>query len=86
MVGKCANKCCLTPRDPNEGKVFRLDIDLGNKAGGSEHKTAYIWLCASCAKKMHPKVQVIGNTIQLLLSKNDPMRMAETERAVERVN
>ena len=63
MVGKCANECCLTPRDPNEGKVFRLDIELGNKAGGNEHKTAYIWLCASCAQKMHPKVQVIGNTI-----------------------
>jgi hypothetical protein len=86
MVGKCANKCCLTPRHPNEGKVFRLDIDLGNKAGGSEHKTAYIWLCANCATKMHPKVQVIGNTIQLLLSKNDPTRMAETDVAVERVN
>jgi hypothetical protein len=34
---------------------------------------------------MHPKVQVIGNTIQLLLSKNDPTRLAEPE-AVERVN
>jgi hypothetical protein len=35
---------------------------------------------------MHPKVQVIGNTIQLLLSKNDPTRMAETGVVVERVN
>lgn len=86
MVGKCANKCCLTPRDHKAGKVFRLDIDLGNKAGGSEHKTAYIWLCASCAEKMHPKVKVIGDTIQLLLSRNDPMRLPEPEVAVERVN
>ena len=86
MVGKCANKCCLTPRHPNEGKVFRLDIDLGNKAGGSEHKTAYIWLCASCAKKMHPKVQVIGNTIQSATLEKRSNAMAETDAAVERVN
>ena len=86
MVSKCANKCCLSPRHPNEGKVFRLDIELGNKSGGNERKTAYIWLCASCAQKLHPKVQVIGNTITLLLSKNDPMRVANIDAAAERVN
>jgi hypothetical protein len=86
MAGKCANQYCFTPRHPDEGKMFRLDIDLGNKAGGSEHKTAYIWLCARCAESMHPRVRVTGNTITLLLSKNEPMRGAESDGAVQQVN
>ena len=86
MAGKCANRCCLTPRRPDEGKMFRLDIELGNKAGGNERKTAYIWLCARCAQRMHPRVQVTGSTITLLLSMNEPMRGAGSEAAVEQVN
>lgn len=76
MPGKCANRCCLTPRRQHEGKLFRLDIDLGNKAGADERKTTYIWLCASCAQEMHPKVEVNGDTVKLLLSKNDPVWVA----------
>jgi hypothetical protein len=61
MVGKCANSWCPTTRHHHEGKLFRLDIDLGNKAGGDERRTEYIWLCAPCAQVMHPKVEVTGN-------------------------
>jgi hypothetical protein len=86
MVAKCANTCCPTLRRQNEGKTFRLDIDLGNKAGGDERKTAYIWLCACCAQQMHPKVIVTGNTISLRLSKNDPMRVADATSSSLRVN
>jgi hypothetical protein len=49
-----------------------LDIALGSKAGGDELKSEYLWLCASCAQKMHPKVEVIGNTVTLRLTKNEP--------------
>jgi hypothetical protein len=59
--------------------LFRLDIDLGNQAGGHERKTEYIWLCAECAELMHPKVDVIGDTVTLRLTRNvshtEPYRM-----------
>ena len=73
MVRKCANSWCPTPRQHREGKLFRLDINLGNKAGGEERKTEYIWLCTSCAQVMHPKVEVAGDTVTLRLKKNDPI-------------
>ena len=56
----------------HEGKLFRLDIKLGNKAGGNSHKTEYIWLCAPCAQVMHPKIEVRGDIVRLLLTKNPP--------------
>jgi hypothetical protein len=74
MVGKCANSWCPTPRHHHEGKLFRLDIDLGTKTGGDERKTEYIWLCACCAQVM----QVNGDTVTLRLAKNDVMRVVET--------
>ena len=54
MVSKCANSWCSAIRHNHEGKLFRLDIDLENMAGGDERKTEYIWLCACCVLKMHP--------------------------------
>ena len=38
MVTKCANIWCFAPRHNQEGKLFRLDIDLGSETGGSERK------------------------------------------------
>ncbi len=73
MDSKCANNWCPTPRHHRGGKLFRLDINLGNKTGGSERKTEYIWLCACCAQKMHPKVEVTGDTIRVRLTKNEPI-------------
>ena len=71
MVQYCANRRCTTVRRGNQGKLFRLDIELGNLSGRDEHKTEYVWLCASCAQVMHPRVQVAGDTVTLLLTKKD---------------
>jgi hypothetical protein len=86
MVGKCANSWCPTTRHYHEGKLFRLDIDLGNKGGGDERKTDYIWLCGSCALEMHPKVEVAGDTVTVRLTKNAPMAVADGPLSSVRVN
>ncbi len=78
MVAKCANNWCHTTRHDDGGKMFRLDINLGNKAGGKERMTEYIWLCARCAQEMHPKVEVTGDTVTVRLSKNAPTVAVET--------
>lgn len=85
MVCKCANNWCPTTRHRQEGRLFRLDINVGNKAGGTECKTEYIWLCSSCAQVMHPKVDVRGDTVILRLTKNDSTQIADTI-ALRRVN
>ena len=77
MTGKCANQWCSTLRRPNQGKLFRLDIDLGIRSGGSQRMTEYVWLCGRCAQLMHPKVEFDGDTISLRLTKNDPIPLAE---------
>jgi hypothetical protein len=41
-------------------------------AGEDERTTEYIWLCSQCALEMHPEVEVHGDTIRLLLTKNAP--------------
>ena len=55
MAVKCVNHYCTATRHDDEGKMFRLDLDLGSKNGGSERMTEYIWLCADCAQRMHPR-------------------------------
>jgi hypothetical protein len=83
MVGKCANSRCLTVRR-DEGKLFRLDINLGSKSGGkNERKTEYIWLCGQCAQVMHPKVEVIGDTVTLRLTKNEPMLVSDNSACMD---
>jgi hypothetical protein len=87
MAGNCANRWCSAPRLEDEGKLFRLDINLGNRAGGDERKTEYIWLCASCANRMHPKVEVSGNTVTLRLTKNEPrLQVTHPARPLKRAN
>jgi hypothetical protein len=86
MVSKCANNWCLTPRQGHEGKLFRLDIDLGNMSGGNERKTEYIWLCACCVLKMHPYVVVTGNTVTVRLSKNETLGVEGINRSSAHVN
>jgi hypothetical protein len=85
MVCKCANSWCPTTRHHHEGSLFRLDINVGNTAGGTERKTEYIWLCSSCALVMHPKVEVKGDTVILRLTKKEPTQIADTI-ALRRVN
>jgi hypothetical protein len=85
MVGKCANSWCPTTRHHHEGKLFRLDIDIGNKTGGDERMTEYVWLCAQCALEMHPRVVVNGDTVTLQLAKNVG-RIVNTNGSSVRVN
>ena len=86
MVDKCANRWCSTTRQHREGKLFRLDIDLGSRTGGDERKTEYIWLCSSCAQIMHPEVEVTKDSVLLRLTKNLPMLVAEMPLVAARVN
>ncbi len=63
VSGKCANNSCPARHTAREGKLFRLDLDIGNTAGEIQHETTYIWLCSRCAARMIPKVSVTGNTV-----------------------
>jgi hypothetical protein len=85
MVGKCANRSCSAFRANTEGKLFRLDIELGNIAGKRQHKTDYVWLCAPCAQQMNPKVEVSGDTIIVRLAKTAPALVSDAVRSA-RVN
>ena len=85
MPDKCANNWCLTTRHHQEGKLFRLDLDIGNKTGREERKTEYVWLCAQCALEMHPKVVITGDTISLRLAKN-PARVEAFTTSSRQVN
>ena len=65
---KCANNSCSAVCHRDEGKLFRLDINLANAAGENECKTLYVWLCSRCAGEMNPKVEVAGDTVTVLLA------------------
>ena len=78
MIENCANRSCTTLRRSNQGKLFRLDIDLGSFSGADEHLTEYVWLCRACAQVMHPAVEVTRDTVILRLTKNDPMIARES--------
>jgi hypothetical protein len=78
MDSKCANRYCLTTRHHDEGKLFRLDLDLGSKTGRDEHHTEYMWLCTECSQRMHPKVDVSGNSITVRLCANVSMAVADS--------
>lgn len=69
MYGRCANPACLAPRHRgDDGKLFRLDIELGSSAGERQRKTAYVWLCGRCARLLSPRVEVADHTVRLLLA------------------
>lgn len=76
MARNCANRSCATVCRPNQGKLFRLDIDLGSLSGTDEQVTEYIWLCAACAQVMHPEVEITRDSVILRLTKNDAMSVA----------
>ena len=86
MASKCANRWCSTTRQCHDGKLFRLDIDIGSRTGPDEFKTEYIWLCASCAQVMHPEVEVTKDSVLLRLTKNVPIPMADAPLVAARVN
>lgn len=75
MSGKCVNNACSAHfHGPNEGKLFRIDIEIGSNSGGDERKIEYIWLCGRCARTMNPKIEVAGNvlTVRLLAIEKYP--------------
>ena len=81
MAVKCVNHYCTATRHHDEGKLFRLDLDLGSRNGGDEQMTDYIWLCTDCAQRMHPTVEVSEDKVTVRLSANLPLPLAEARAA-----
>ncbi len=73
LANKCANGSCSAVRNHDEGKLFRLDIQLADTAGHNELKTMYVWLCPRCARRLNPKVEVSGDTVTVLLTSTRPI-------------
>jgi len=71
MPSRCANPSCSVPSTSSEGKLFRLDIDLGDTLGRNSTKTSYIWLCSRCSSLMIPTVQVSDDAVRLRLELRD---------------
>jgi hypothetical protein len=72
MVGKCANSCCRVDQNENEGKLFRLDIEVGSTEGSAESRTEYVWLCDCCAQILRPMVEVADKAVRLRLVRKPP--------------
>jgi hypothetical protein len=68
MFGRCANPVCSCSRHPEQGKLFRLDVEIGNSAGATKIRTVYVWLCDRCALRMNPRIEVAGHTVRVLLA------------------
>ncbi len=50
MLSKCVNPTCSAVfRYLHEGKVFRLERDLGDDSDSHARHFEYFWLCSSCA-------------------------------------
>lgn len=78
MSGKCVNSACSASfRGPDEGKLFRIDIDIGSNSGGDERKTEYIWLCGRCARTMNPKIEVAGNVLTVRLAATEDSKTSD---------
>jgi hypothetical protein len=77
MTVKCVNRYCSATRHHDEGKLFRLDLDLGSKNGGDESMTDYLWLCADCAQRMHPTVEISEDKVTVRLSENLPLPLGD---------
>jgi hypothetical protein len=67
MIATCANRMCSTHRVNEEGKLFRLDFDIGSTAGANQRKTIYVWLCEVCAAQLSPRVEVSGDAVLVRL-------------------
>ncbi len=75
---KCVNSACSASfRGPDEGKLFRIDIDIGSNSGSDERKIEYIWLCARCARTLNPKIDVAGNVLTVRLLATEEYRASD---------
>lgn len=69
---RCANRRCSAVRRSNEGKLYRLDLEIASLRGGDEHRMEFLWLCEDCATHLRPRVQQRGDSVQILLSAHQP--------------
>ena len=69
MIGKCANSWCSATPHHHQGKLYRVEIDVGSTAGQPRQETADVWLCTRCAAEMDVKVEVVGDTVRVRLAK-----------------
>ena len=86
MTGKCANGLCSASRYQGEGKLFRIDVDLGRKSGEHQWKTAYVWLCSRCAQEMYPKIEIAGDAVRVRLARIGPILLPKKSPVSARVN
>ncbi len=51
VLSKCVNpECAAIFRYLHEGKVFRLERDIGDDSDRPARNFEYFWLCSSCAR------------------------------------
>ena len=78
ISGKCVNSACSASfHGRDEGKLFRIDIDIGSNSGSDERKIEYIWLCARCARTLNPKIDVAGNVLTVRLLSTEEYRASD---------
>ncbi len=68
MSNICANPSCSVLRHPDNGKLFRAEIEISGASEVHQRETAYLWLCDGCARQMKPESEVAGEIIRVLLA------------------
>ncbi|PSH02709.1 MAG: hypothetical protein CXZ00_16080 [Acidobacteria bacterium] len=70
MSDRCANPSCSVSLHPDEGKLFCAEIEISNATEVHQRKTAYVWLCDGCARRMKPESEVAGEIIRVLIAQS----------------
>ncbi len=67
MLTKCAAPSCSAPfRRLNEGRLFRLELDLSCALSPEEEGSAkeeYYWLCADCSQSLRLYLDARGRVV-----------------------
>lgn len=81
MDSKCVNYWCSPSY--HEGKLIRVEFELGGPVGERQLKTMPLWLCARCARDMTPASEVAANTTaKMRLSHEDRMQVLGGRSAI----
>jgi len=72
MVTGCENHLCTGSCPSDDGKLFRLDLEIASMAGATQRKIVFLWLCGNCARRMNPRVEVAEGTVRVLLAAAPP--------------
>jgi hypothetical protein len=67
MDTKCANRFCSSRRVLEEGKLYRIDLDIADLAGPGKYETFFVWLCDDCALAMVPRLEIAQHCVQVRL-------------------